>query len=94
MTKDDQKLVKSPQFKQWQQLGLVEIIVDLGEALWRWTDKGNKHAKYSTRSTVTNFVKGLPLYPVEEDRARIEPLIRKDWLKDGFTEDGYVLVDA
>ena len=93
MTKDDLRLIDTPQFKQWQQLELVEIITDLNKTLWRWTDRGNKYAKYSTRTTVVNFVKGLPIYPVEADRASVEPLIREDWAKDGFDHAGFALVD-
>lgn len=93
MTKTDKKLIASPQFKQWQKHGLVELFIDEGEQFWRWTAKGRKYAKYSTLVGVVNFANGQPLYPVAYDRASIEPLIRKDWLKDGFTEDAYLLVE-
>ena len=92
MTKEDRKLINSPQFKQWQRLGLAEIIVDLKVQTWVWTAKG-KEIPYNVRVGVANLAKGDPIYPVEKDRAAVEPLIKKDWRKFGFNEYGYFLVD-
>jgi len=99
MTKFDMILIKSEQFKQWVTQGIAELFFDNGpggdgKQYWRWTEKGKSYAKYSTLTGVVNFVTGQPLYPIEVDRKTIEPMIRKDWLKDGFNEDGFMLIDS
>lgn len=87
------KLMNSPQFEQWTKHGMAELFADQGTVYWRWTDHARRTLKSSTLATVALHVMGLPLYPVKEDAERIEKLIRADWLKDGFAEDGFLLVD-
>lgn len=92
ITPSDKKLIKTPQYQQWKRVGLIEELEDEGEFVWRWKEEIRKSIQYSILHTVTEYVKGEPIWPVLEERERMTRLIKETWFR-FFDQDGFYLID-
>lgn len=81
MTLDEQRIMLTEQYKQWERLGLIELAIDYDETFLRWTYKAKAFSDTFTLNTLFDSVLGKPHLDLD----------RRLWKN--FDKDGFALVD-
>ena len=81
MILDEQRVMLTEQYKQWERLGLIEIALDYDETYLKWTPKAKSFTDLFTLRTLFDAVLGKPH----------QDLDRRLWKN--FDKDGFALVD-